>query len=153
MGLFTIGHYKSLFFTQDYQESGLYHAVINSNGRWETDVVDDFIPVYEHSGKPIWGMDLEQPWQLILLKFYAKRLFVIAKEFNLSSFRGGYHGVKDSSTFEFVNCFTNSNWKFINLHQDSEKFLRSKVNKAHIGNFILKSKNASFVKESGLIQN
>jgi hypothetical protein len=79
LGLFPASEYKSLFFTQDFQKSGMYHAVVNYNGRWETDVVDDFIPVYESSGKPIWGMDLEQPWQLILLKFWAKRNYVLAK--------------------------------------------------------------------------
>jgi len=36
----------------------MYHASVNYNGRWETDVIDDLIPVYEKSGKPIWGMDL-----------------------------------------------------------------------------------------------
>lgn len=46
LGLFPTAYYKSLFFTQDFQASGLYHAVVNVDGRWETDVVDDFIPIY-----------------------------------------------------------------------------------------------------------
>lgn len=46
LGLFPTSTFKSLFFTQDFQPSGMYHAVVNYNGRWETDVVDDFIPVY-----------------------------------------------------------------------------------------------------------
>lgn len=34
MGLFGANHYKTLFFTQDFQPSGMYHAVVNHNGRW-----------------------------------------------------------------------------------------------------------------------
>ena len=46
MGLFSANHYKTVFLTNDFQASGLYHAIVNFNGRWETDVVDDFIPIY-----------------------------------------------------------------------------------------------------------
>ena len=73
MNLLEISHYKSLFLTQDFQETGLYHILINIEGRWETDVVDDYIPIYKDTEEPIWGMDIEQPWSLILLKFWAKR--------------------------------------------------------------------------------
>lgn len=34
LGLFPASEYKSLFFTQDFQSSGMYHAVVNYNGRW-----------------------------------------------------------------------------------------------------------------------
>ncbi len=34
MGLFPVSEYRSLFFTQDFQPSGMYHAVVNYNGRW-----------------------------------------------------------------------------------------------------------------------
>lgn len=116
--------------------------------------MDDFIPVYEKSGKPLWGMDLEQPWQLILLKFWAKRNYVIAKDNNYDqSIYGGYAGVLNSATFEFVNCFSNSNWKFINFAYDFDKFVKGNAYKVHKGHFILKTKNSSFVSESGLIPN
>jgi hypothetical protein len=154
MGLFPASHYKSLLFTQDFQASGMYHAVVNYNGRWETDVVDDFIPVYEKSGKPIWGMDLEQPWQLIILKFWAKRNYVYAKDyFEDQKIRGGYAGVKNSDPFDFVHYFSNDTWKYTNLAVDSDKFLRQNVNNVHKGHFILKTKNSSFVRDSGLVQN
>jgi hypothetical protein len=73
INLFPPSHYKSLFITQDYQEKGLYHIIFNKDGRFETDVVDDWIPVYEDTNEPIWGMDFNHPWQLILLKFWAKK--------------------------------------------------------------------------------
>ena len=143
-----------MFFTQDFQPSGLYHAVVNYNGRWETDVVDDFIPVYEQTGKPLWGMDLEQPWQLILLKFWAKRNYVAAKDYKYDmASKGGYVGVRNSAPFEFVNSFSNSNWKFVNLSIDYKTFLRTNVDKVHKAHFILKSKNSNHVKDSGLIPN
>jgi hypothetical protein len=154
MGLLPTSEFRSLMFTQDFQPSGLYHAVINYNGRWETDVVDDFIPVYEKSGKPLWGMDLEQPWQLIILKFWAKRNYVLAKDYKYDMAScGGYAGVRRSAPMEFINTFTNGNWKFVNLNVDGKKFLANNVDSVHKAHFILKSKNSNHVKDSGLIPN
>jgi len=132
----------------------MYHAVVNYNGRWETDVVDDFIPVYEKTGKPIWGMDLEQPWQLILAKFLAKRYYCLAKEYKYDmATRGGYTGINTAAPFEFVGFFTNNIWKFFNLNVDHKTFLNKNVGIVHKAHFILKSKNSSHVRDSGLIQN
>jgi len=99
-------------------------------------------------------MDLEQPWQLILLKFWAKRNFVLARDNNYDlTIYGGYAGVLNSAPFDFVNCFSNSNWKFINLTYDFDKFVRGNAYRVHKGHFILKTKNSNFVSESGLIPN
>jgi hypothetical protein len=99
-------------------------------------------------------MDLEQPWQLIILKFWAKRNYVLARDYKYDmATRGGYAGVKNSNPFEFINTFTSSNWKFVNLGIDCSTFLRTNVNKVHKAHFILKSKNSNHVKDSGLIPN
>ncbi len=29
--------------------------------------------------------------------------------------KGGYAGVKNAAPFEFINTFSNANWKFLNL--------------------------------------
>lgn len=47
-------------------------------------------------------MDLDQGWQLILLKFWAKR-------------NGGYSKVRNLPPFSFIESFTNSNWKYFNI--------------------------------------
>ncbi len=93
-----------MFLTQDFVSHGLYEIIINQNGRFETDVVDDWIPVYEDSMEPIWGMDLEHAWQIILLKFWAKK-------------NRGYYNVKLIPPFRFIEFFTNSNWKYFNLQK------------------------------------
>jgi hypothetical protein len=91
---------------------------------------------------------------LILLKFWAKRNYVLARDYGYDmATKGGYVGVKNSAPFDFVNYFTSSNWKFVNLGIDCASFLRNNVNKVHKAHFILKSKNSSHVKESGLIPN
>lgn len=59
----------------------------------------------------------------------------------------------NAAPFSFVNTFTNANWKFNNLALDSDKFFRHNVNRVHKGHFILKTKNADYVRESGLVQN
>lgn len=76
--------------------------IINVDGRFETGCVDDWVPVYEHSLQPIWGMDFDQGWQIILLKFWAKR-------------NGGYRNVRNLPPFSFIESFTNSNWKYFNI--------------------------------------
>lgn len=63
--------------------------IYNRDGRFETEVVDDLIPIYQETGDPIWGMDIKLPWQLILLKFWAK----ISK---------GYNNVASRQAFEFI---------------------------------------------------
>lgn len=62
LGLFQIGHYKSLFITQDYTESGKYTLVANIDGRFEVVSVDDRIPINKHTLEPIWGLKYEHPW-------------------------------------------------------------------------------------------
>lgn len=89
MGVFPPEHYKSFFITQNFSENGFYHVIINNKGRFETDVVDDIVPVYENSLEPIWGMELDQAWQIILLKFWAKR-------------SGGYNNVKNAPAYNFL---------------------------------------------------
>lgn len=89
MGVFPVDHYKSFFITQNLEQNGFYHVIINNQGRFETDVVDDVIPVYADSHEPIWDMELDQCWQIILLKFWAKR-------------SGGYDKVKNAPPFNFL---------------------------------------------------
>ncbi len=91
-------------------------------------------------------MDLEQPWQLILLKFWAKRLRVKAQENGENpNIYGGYSGVKNSHSFEFINTFSNANWKFYNLSVDPQIFFKRNQNKFHNGHIILKTKNSKLV--------
>jgi hypothetical protein len=53
------------------------------------DMVDDLVPVKEYSLQPIWGMELDNCWQIIILKFWAKRM-------------GGYKNVKHTPPFTFL---------------------------------------------------
>ena len=111
---------------------------MNRNGRWETDVVDDWIPVYKHNHEPIWGLDFEHAWQIILLKFWAKQ-------------KGSFSALKHVAPFEFIECFTNCNWKYFNLFRENLNFLELYKNKYHNGKFILKTKSSGAVHSSGLI--
>lgn len=91
-----------MFITQDYSEHGRYEVIVNNEGRFELEVVDDLIPININSGLPILNLDIRQPWLLILVKVWAKR-------------NGGYNRLKNGKCFEFISAFTNSNWKYYNL--------------------------------------
>lgn len=47
-----------MFITQGYNELGRYEVIVNSEGRFQLEVVDDLIPVYESNEQPIWGMNI-----------------------------------------------------------------------------------------------
>lgn len=103
-------------------------------------MVDDRIPVYEHNLEPIWGLSYDRPWEIILIKAWAKKL-------------QGYSNIKNSQPFVFVESFSNSNWKFYNLSREGKKFLHFYADRYQHGRIFLKTKNSKEVKDSGLIPN
>lgn len=54
-------------------------------------------------------MDITQAWKIILLKFWAKK-------------NGSYEKVKKIPPFQFIEFFTNSNWKYFNLNKEGSEF-------------------------------
>ena len=51
--------------------------------------VDDRIPVYKKTLEPVWGLSFLNPWELIILKAFAK-------------IKGGYHEVTRARPHEFI---------------------------------------------------
>ena len=86
LALFPTKHYKAFFITQDIQKSGKYTLVVNIDGMLEVISVDDRIPVSKKTLEPVWGLGYGNPWELILLKAWAK-------------VKRGYHKVKKASPF------------------------------------------------------
>ena len=83
-------------------------------------------------------MDIKHPWQIILLKHWAK-------------VSGGYDKVKNGKPFEFIESYTNSNWKYFNLSIEGIKFLQTYNGKVHLGKFVCKTKFSNEVRDSGLV--
>jgi hypothetical protein len=48
--------------------------------------VDDIVPLYKKDRDSIWGLEIEEPWQLILAKVWAKKV-------------GGYENIKHTKPF------------------------------------------------------
>ena len=138
IGLSSTEHYKSMFITQDFQESGRYEMVVNVDGRFEAVTVDDYVPVYENTEEPIWGMELKYPWQLIIVKVWAKRC-------------KGYDNILSTDPMDFLSSFTNSNWKYFNLAREPG-FLDYFQGKKW-GEIVLKTKDNPDVRRSGLAPN
>lgn len=86
LGLFELNHYKSLFITQDWQDSGKYILTANIDGRFEVISIDDRIPVYARTLEPVWGASYNNPWEILLIKAFAK-------------IKGGYHEVFKARAF------------------------------------------------------
>jgi hypothetical protein len=81
--------------------------------------------------EPVWGLTFENPWELILIKAWAK-------------VRGGYHVIRQARPFEFIETFSQSTWKYFNLSIEAKKFLHHyyESNKFKNGKIILKTKRS-----------
>lgn len=90
--------------TQDYQKSGKYTVIVNIDGRFEVITVDDFIPIHKDTLCPIWDMSYNNPWELILIKVWAKKL-------------KGYNLIPQARPFEFIEAFSNPTWKYFNINR------------------------------------
>lgn len=98
ISLFSSDYYKSIFLNTYFQHLGIYNIIAQVNGHYRLVTVDDMIPVYEGTNQPLWGMSLEYPWQLLLLKAWALT-------------NGGYLTLQNCNPFEFVRTFSYPNWK------------------------------------------
>ena len=80
--------------------------IVNYEGRYHTEVVDDYIPVYEKTLEPVWTRDLQNPWLNLLIKMWAK-------------LKGGYQEIKNTNPMDFLRTFSNSNWRYYNLTKET----------------------------------
>lgn len=135
-----MSHYKSFFITQNFASNGQYEIIANEEGHFQIQIIDDYIPVYADNLDPIWNTGVNNPWLLLLLKVWAKQ-------------NGSYFRIKMARPFSFLECFSNSNWKFYNIAKEGLEFLNTYTGKVEIGKFVLKTKNNSSVSDSGLIPN
>ena len=121
------------------QKLGKYILVANIDGRFEVISVDDRIPIYKKNLEPVWGLGYSNPWELILLKAWAK-------------VKKGYHNVKKAKPFEFVETFSHNIWKYFNISKDSKKFLNyyHESGRFKHGKIILKTKKEEEVLKKGL---
>lgn len=142
LALFSTAHYRSLFITQTYSPSGKYIIITNTEGRFEAIAVDDRIPVNKDTFEPIWGMSYKNPWELILLKAWAKKL-------------QGYHHIRSSKPFEFIENFSNPTWKYFNLTKSPELFIHkySNFSKNNQAKIIIKSKDEENLRDHGFLPN
>ena len=74
-------HLRSFFITQDWSQDGIYHLVVNSEGRLKVVTVNDMVLVHKNTAEHIWG--ITKPWKMILIKLWA-------------TLNGGYHKIKDN---------------------------------------------------------
>jgi hypothetical protein len=142
LALFPTVHYRSLFISQTFSASGKYTLITNTDGRFEVITVDDRIPINKVTYEPIWGLSYQNPWELILIKAWAKKI-------------KGYHKISQTKPFEFIENFTNPTWKYYNLTKSPGLFLHkyASISKVKNAKIILKTKDETLLKEHGLLPN
>ena len=87
-------------------------------------------------------MNYNNPWELILIKAWAKKL-------------KGYNYIPLTKPFQFVESFNNPTWKYFNIGRSLEDFLKKYTDFKKLKNakIILKSKNKEEIKENGILPN
>jgi hypothetical protein len=131
--------FKRLFVTQEIAWNGRYEVVVNRDGEFQMEEVDDYLPLRKRDEAPLWGLPISQPWQLIVAKVWAKLM-------------GGYHNLKYTRPFDFIECFTPSSWRYFNIALEGRSFLSNYSQK--IGKtcrILLKTKQEQEVKRCGLV--
>ena len=72
MSLYNTEHYRGFFITQEFAKSGKYVLIVCFDGKFETICVDDIVPIDKATLMPIWGLSFDRPWEIILVKAWAK---------------------------------------------------------------------------------
>ena len=96
--------FKRFFITQKIVEGGRYEMLLNKNGQFVQQLIDDYVPVHKRDEAPIWGLSFEKPWEVLLAKFWAKQ-------------RGNYSNIFCCEPFEFIEHFSPCNWRHYQLIQ------------------------------------
>jgi hypothetical protein len=71
-GIISYYYTRTLFITQDVSSKGYYQYFVKRNGEYFLEECDDLIPVDKLTWKPLWGLTLDHPWQIILFKAWLK---------------------------------------------------------------------------------
>lgn len=95
-------YYQSLFTSSEFDPQGNYKVIAQVRGEYKVVTVDDRVPVHQETGKPLWEMDPECPWAILLLKVWAY-------------INGGYQTLMYCQPYEFIRTFSYPNWKLRTL--------------------------------------
>jgi len=63
---------RTLFLTKNINKSGYYEYFVRRNGEYFVEEIDDVIPVSSDLLHPIWGLSINEPWKLLLMKAWIK---------------------------------------------------------------------------------
>ena len=72
--LLPVDYYKTLFTSSVINSQGIYKIILNIDGLFKYVYIDDFVPANQHSLDSLWGLKFASPWEILLLKAYAKTL-------------------------------------------------------------------------------
>ena len=142
-----------MFFTQTVNKEGYYKYFVRRNGTYHVETVDDWIPVDGYKQLPIWGLDIQYPWQIILLKAWIKE-------------KGSLDNVIRAEPFEFIHAFGLPAYKVSNFKKELDFIENERITgeerEKKLGNLRLnrdnviiigKTRDSSKVPEMGLPRN
>jgi hypothetical protein len=86
ISMFDSSAFKKVIVNKEISEDGKYEILVHKDGKYLLEVIDDIVPVFERNEEPIWGSCLQEPWQIILAKTWAK-------------IKQGYSNLKVSNSF------------------------------------------------------
>lgn len=109
-GILNYDYLRTLFITQNINEEGKYEYFVKRDGEYVVESCDDVIPVDIKTWKPLWGLSLKSPWQLVLLKAWLKEC-------------GGWQEMMTAQPFALLDAFGLPEYKTFNFRKEM-RFLK-----------------------------
>jgi hypothetical protein len=105
---------KTRFFTKIVNSQGFYQYFVRRNGEYHVEFIDDLIPVVGNKQLPAWGLNLKEPWKLILMKAWLKE-------------KRGILGVIRAQPYEFIEAFGLPGYRALSIKKELNFLKVSKV--------------------------
>lgn len=110
---------KTRFISKEMNKGGYYQYFIRRNGEYYVDYIDDFIPVVGVKKLPLWGLNIKEPWKLIIMKAWMKE-------------KGGIKGVENAQPYEFIEAFGSTGYKAVSIKKEVDYLRKSKFAESQV---------------------
>lgn len=105
---------KTRFITRSMNRSGYYEYFIRRDGEYYVDYIDDFIPTVGVKQYPLWGLNIKEPWKLIIMKAWIKE-------------KGSIKAVEEAEPYEFIEAFGVAGYRALSIKKEVEHVHKSRL--------------------------
>jgi hypothetical protein len=87
---------------------------VRRNGEYYVEFIDDRIPVFGPKQQPLWGLNLKEPWKIIIMKAWLKE-------------KRSIEGVVRAQPYEFIEAFGLPGYRALSIKKEMNFLRVSKI--------------------------